>query len=293
MATSTRTRRNQPETDTPDTPAEENALLSSPTTDDLPESDLLLVAGIEGQLLLPADYEPNHPTVGALLDMVKWAEEHKDDPTPIADFVAAADKLFKLPNGFEVALKAPEGASERFSAFKTDVDALREHVETVNREDGDNLADGLKALVKVPMGGITDEADKAAIPIIVARWFASAPKGASGSGSGSRGESSIPALTYPNGDRLRVEFHCGSCKKKFSTRKDNLNSARREIIKHMVRAHPAQNKQEKWDEGTESYKAVTEGFFLTGLSNGKDRASEDQLVDSIQRGEWTFKRTGG
>lgn len=303
MANQTRTRPSRAQTDKPDTPVEAEPV-ESPTTDETPESDTPVEAPVEAPVVetdipaLPDDFTPNHPLVARALEMVTTAEEHKDDPTPIADFVAAADKLFNLPTGFAVAEALGtdiEAGVATYESFKTLVDTLRTSVETVNRQEGDELLGALVALAKVPMGGIEDESDKLAIPVLSARWAASAPKkGTSGSSGASRGDSDVPNLTFPDGSQMRIRYICGQCGKKFSTRKENLNSHRREIIKHMVRSHPAQNSPAKWEEGSESFKAVTSGFFALGCPDGAPgakaakRINPDERVDEVTRGGWRF-----
>ena len=308
MAT-TRNRAPRPETDKPDTPAEapvEDETTEAPATDESPETDTEAeptepTEPETDKLVIPDDYTPSSPLVANLLEMTLAAEEHKDDPTPIADFVRKADELFQVPVGYALAERLEEDGSDieaaagTFDAFKTLVTEVRKHAETVDRSVGDNLAKGLEALVNVPMGGVEDETDKSVLPIIIARWRQSAPKGSKSGSSGngsSNGQSDVPDLFYPDGRKLRIRYN-HSCGAKFSTGKDNLNSARREIIKHMVRSHPAQNSASKLAEGSDSYKAVTEGFRLTGASTSRDKhdpLKEDEQVDQVTKDDWTFKR---
>lgn len=293
MATNTRNRRNAPE---PDAPAETDTEVvpdpEVPVPDESPETDTEAEPTTDETDIpvLPADYVPNHPLVAEMLQAVIEAEAAKSEPTPISDFVAEADKLFKVPTGFatvEALIKAEadvESSIATYDAFKSFVDILRGQVEVRDRSEGQDLVDALVALVKLPKGGITDEADKAAIPVLAARWEASRPKGTSGTGSPRTGKSDIPFLRDVwETDKWRVRYECGTCKKTFSTGKDNLNSARNECIQHS-KTH-GQNKA----EGTNDHKELTEGLYRNGLGNPTykgDHAKADELVDSIQRGGW-------
>lgn len=304
MPSNTRSTRKGPETDIPDPEPEADApetdesteaptvteTDSAPTTDEAPEPATTDEPEIPA---LPDNWVAEHPLVAEAHELVIQAEARKGDPTPITDFVAAADKLFGTDTGFAVVEALQEAGTDieaalaTTDAFRTIVDTLRDKREVVDRDDGNNLLDALVALVKTPRGGIESESDKVAIPILMARWRASAPKRATGTGTPRTGESDIPFLFYPNGKDLRVRYVCGTCGKKFSTRKDNLNSARNECIKHS-RTHG-----KNLADGTTDYKEVTNGLYLTGLGDpsykGK-HAKEDELVDQVDRGGWRFIR---
>jgi hypothetical protein len=303
MPRSTRSNPNRPDGDNSDKPdipvkpepeTDESVTADvEPTTDSTPESDTSTTTDEPVIPSLPDNWVADHPLVAEAAELVIAAEARKDDPTPITDFVAAADKMFNVDTGFAVveALEAggisPQDAFATTEAFKALVDVAREARETVDREDGDNLLEALVKLVATPRGGIDSESDKTAIPILMARWRASAPKRAAGTGTPRTGESDIAALTYPDGRKLRVKFRCGTCGKTFSTRKDNLNSARNECIKHS-RTHGA-----NLSNGSQGFKEVTNGLFLTGLTFEGKTAKPDDLVDQIDRGGWRFTREAG
>lgn len=293
MATNTRNRARSAEADAPaetdKSDVEPEAEPEVPVSDESPETDTEATPTEETDIpTLPADFTPTHPLVADLYEAVLAAEKAMKEPTPIRDFVDAADKMFATPTGFSIVAVLPEADieanSSTFDAFKSFVDNLRPKVEVRDRADGDDLAVSLPALLRLPRGGIVAETDKQAIPILSARWAATAPKGSKGTGSPRTGESDIPTLASVwETDNWRVKYECGTCKKTFSTRKDNLNSARNECIKHS-RTHGL-NKS----EGTNDYKELTEGLYRNGLGNPTykgDHAKADELVDSIQRGGW-------
>lgn len=288
MATATRPKGQQSQpTETPKSPE------TDAPKDDAPKTDAPETPETIDPTTLP-------PMLARIYALVTKAEESKDKAHPVSDLrsrVDAVGALVKaLPAGDSWVLVENLGGadSDAYKATTKALDALgalsdllSPLTETVDRSEGDRLVNAWENIKASHVEGMFTPEDLPKGDALVTRWRASVPETKSTGAGGSRrvkAEGETPTFS-PLG--FRVSYKCQQCGKTFSTRTDNLNSARNECIKHSKNAHGA-----LIGNGTTDFDQLGKALVLVGMSpTGSLSADGKGSVSSAEGGGWKTERS--
>lgn len=288
MATSTRQRK----TETPEEPQSPES-----TETDAPKADASTETETPSVTINP---ETLPPLLAKLHALVVKAEESKDQAHPVSDLRSRVDSVGALVKGLPAGeswqlvanLGGPDSDAydstvHALSILKTLSDKLSPLTETVDRTEGDNSASAWDNIKAAHVEGMFTDEQTVIGDALVTRWRASAPVAKSSTGQGSRrvkAEGETPTFA-PLG--FRVSYKCQQCGKTFSTRTDNLNSARNECIKHSKNAHGA-----LIGNGTSDFDSLGRALVLVGMSpTGSLSADGKGSVSAAEGGGWKTERS--
>jgi hypothetical protein len=286
MATATKTKTEtpkSPESETPKSP-EPDAPKDAPTTPDAPK--------VDAPTIDPTNLPPMLKDLHAL---VLKAEETKGQLTPVSDLQSRVDAVGALVKGMTAEAQwtlignlgdAYAPTTDALRALDAFSQLLGDHAESVDRTRGDQLANAWENLKSAHVEGMFSESDLPIGDALVTRWRASVPE-SKVSTTGTRrtkGEGETPTFS-PLG--FRVSYKCQQCGKTFSTRTDNLNSARNECIKHARNAHGA-----LIGNGTSDFDSLGHALVLVGMSPTGSLSAEGRgSVSAAEGGGWKTERS--
>lgn len=136
------------------------------------------------------------------------------------------------------------------------LDTIAESLKTIDEtvKQGSAMADGLSAIMAMLDDDLQEKAREA-----LARWYEAAPKVKSRSASGEHAAKDLGFTVVITDQKTR--------KVVASTRKDNLNSVRYQVLKHNETEHG-----NKWERSSDSYKGLTDA--LTKVMAGEAESVE-------------------
>jgi hypothetical protein len=231
------------------------------------------------------------PILSELETLVLRSEESKGQPTPISDLLArvdALDALVKSQQREEPNYALVERLGETLPQITKGLDMvtrlstiLLPFSESVDRTQGDALVSAFNNLRAAHV--MLTDSDITEGEALVARWVASAPTPTKSTGkrASTDGAPTFPPLGF------KVSYKCQTCGKTFSTRTNNLNSARNECVKHARDAHGA-----LIGEGTSDFDALGRALVTVGLTpKGALPADLQGTAERADGGGWRIEKS--